>query len=535
MNSQRLILFLVFSVSVLFLWEAWQRDKQAPVVAGKPAVTVQTATGATVGSTPNSQGLLPSLQKIQVKTDLFAAQIDTRGGDLRELVLLNHGDTTDKNKPFVLLQSHGGAHTYVAQSGLIGAQLPNHTTTFQAEKTAYTLEQGQQSLSVTLRTPATDSVIVSKTYTFKRGSYVVDVSYTLQNTGAQALNAGAYFQLVRDGQPSAGESRSVSVFTGPAVYSEAKKYQKIEFKKLDKHEADFVKQASDGWVAMVQHYFVSAWLPAAQQARENYAETLGNGLYRVGVKLPVVSIPAGGKAEIAMPLFVGPQEQDKLAAAAKGLELVVDYGWLTVFATPLFWVLQHLHSLVQNWGVAIILLTVLVKGAFFPLSAASYRSMAKMKAVAPRLEQIKAQHGDDRQKMHQAMMEMYKTEKINPLGGCLPMLVQIPVFIALYWVLLGSVELRHAPFFGWIHDLSVQDPYYILPIIMGASMWFQSRLNPTPPDPVQAKVMQIMPIVMSVFFLWFPAGLVLYWVVNNLLSIAQQWQINRMLEPAKSV
>jgi YidC/Oxa1 family membrane protein insertase len=325
----------------------------------------------------------------------------------------------------------------------------------------------------------------------------------------------------------------VPTYTGPAVYTDKEKFQKVAFGDIDKGKQPYPKNSNDGWVGMLQHYFLGAWLPKGDTPREFYTRQLQQGLYAAGVILPAGTVAPGASAAISVPLYAGPQEQQKLAALAPGLELAVDYGWLTVIAVPLFWVLQWIHGWAGNWGVAIIILTILIKLLFYPLSEASYRSMAKMRVVAPKLQRLKEQFGDDRQRMQQAMMELYKTEKINPLGGCLPIVVQIPVFIALYWVLLGSVEMRQAPFALWVTDLSTPDPWYILPILMGATMIIQTRLNPEPPDPIQAKVMKIMPVAFSIFFFFFPAGLVLYWLVNNVLSIAQQWHINRSIEGAK--
>jgi YidC/Oxa1 family membrane protein insertase len=373
---------------------------------------------------------------------------------------------------------------------------------------------------------------VTKHYRFKRGSYVVEVSQEIRNTGSEPLSPYAYYKLIRDDKPPKGDSRWVPTFTGVAVYTDKDKYKKVGFGDVSKGKVTLPKDVQDGWIGMVQHYFVSAWLPPQSTPREFYARALGDGLFEAGVIVPAGTAAPESAITSIVPLYVGPQEQDKLAALAPGFDLTVDYGWLTVIAVPLFWVLKHIHDLVSNWGVAIVLLTVLIKLVFFPLSAASYRSMAKMRVMAPKLQKLKEVHGDDRQKLHQAMVELYKTEKINPLGGCLPIVVQIPVFIALYWVLLGSVEMRQAPFMLWINDLSAQDPYYVLPVLMGISMIIQTRLNPEPPDPVQAKIMKIMPIAFSVFFFFFPAGLVLYWLVNNILSIAQQWAINRQLEKA---
>ena len=320
-------------------------------------------------------------------------------------------------------------------------------------------------------------------------------------------------------------------YTGVGVYTDRDKFQKIAFSDIEKNKAVLPKDVSDGWIAVIQHYFLGAWLPKNGTPREFYVRRVDN-LNAAGVIVPVGSIEPGATTAIGVPLYAGPQDQEKLAALAPGLDLAVDYGWLTVLAVPLFWLLSLFYEWVGNWGVAIILLTVIIKLVFYPLSEASYRSMARMRVLAPKMQRLKEQYGDDRQRMQQAMMELYKTEKINPLGGCLPIVVQIPVFIALYWVLLASVELRHAPFMLWIHDLSRPDPWFVLPILMGATMIFQTRLNPEPPDPVQAKVMKIMPIAFSIFFFFFPAGLVLYWLVNNILSIAQQWHINRMLERA---
>jgi YidC/Oxa1 family membrane protein insertase len=351
------------------------------------------------------------------------------------------------------------------------------------------------------------------------------------------LQPNAFFQFTRDGGPAGPPQRFVSTFTGPAFYTDAEKYEKVEFSEIDKASAKLPPKSGNGWVAMVQHYFVSAWLPPMakdpQTLYEFYAAKVDNTLYRIGVKIPLASVPPGGKTTLDVPLYSGPQEQDALNLIAPGLDRVVDYGRVRIIAEPLFAVLDWLHQWVTNWGIAIILLTCLIKAIFFPLSAASYKSMARMRVLSPRLAKLKEQFGDDRLKMNQAMMDLYKTEKINPLGGCLPIVVQIPVFISLYWVLLASVELRNAPFYLWIHDLSSPDPYCVLPVIMTATSYIQVLLNPAPTDPAQAMVMKIMPLAFGVMFFFFPAGLVLYWVVNNVLSIAQQWQITRMIESGK--
>jgi len=356
------------------------------------------------------------------------------------------------------------------------------------------------------------------------------VELQLNNEGAGTHQAHGYYQLVRDGNPPEGDSKMLPTYTGAVIYNPKDKFQKVTFEDIAKGKAPYSKTADEGWIGIVQHYFVGAWIPPEKLPREYYTKRLDNGLYAAGVIVPLGKVEPGKTATQSVNLYLGPQDQDKLASIAEGLDLTVDYGWLTVIAVPLFWVLKTLYSWVGNWGVAIILLTVIIKLLFYPLSAASYRSMAKMRVLAPKMQRLKEQYGDDRQRMQQAMMELYKTEKINPLGGCLPILVQIPVFIALYWVLLASFELRQAPFMLWIDDLAAADPYYILPVLMGATMIIQTRLNPEPPDPVQAKLMKIMPIAFSIFFFFFPAGLVLYWLVNNILSIAQQWQITRSME-----
>jgi YidC/Oxa1 family membrane protein insertase len=411
--------------------------------------------------------------------------------------------------------------------------LPNHTTPFRVVSSDFELDSGDEELAIVLQADAVDGREVVLRYTFHRGDYVVDVDYEIANNGDSPIVSHGYFQFLRDGNPATGDSKMRPTFTGAAIYTEESKFTKVDFDDMDKGKVKYPKKANDGWAAFVQHYFVAAWVVEQGLSREYFTRPRDNGLYAVGVIVPVPEISPGASGHISSQLYAGPQNQERMSMLAPGLELTVDYGWLTIIAAPLFWLLSAIHQWVGNWGVAIILLTVIIKLFFYPLSAASYKSMAKMRVLAPKLQKLKETYGDDRQRMQQAMMEMYKTEKINPLGGCLPILVQIPVFIALYWVLLGSVELRNAPFIFWIHDLSAKDPYYVLPILMGLSMIVQSWLSPTPPDPVQAKIMKIMPVVFSVFFFFFPAGLVLYWLVNNILSIAQQWQITRVIERSK--
>ncbi|MBX3650191.1 MAG: membrane protein insertase YidC [Burkholderiales bacterium] len=548
MDSQRLVLFFVFTMSVFLLYESWQRDQQSAARSAAPATVSPTPTPsaapapAVPGAVPAPTALLqPNAaapvaatvsdggQILKVETDLYRAQISTTGGDLVRLELLKHGGTLDRNKEFVLFD-RSKDHVYIAQSGLIGSGLPNHQNAYVAKATEFRLADNANDLEIRLE--AAGDVKAAKIYRFRRDSYVIDVVHEVSNTTAEPIPAHAYFQLVRDSKPPEGDSAMVPTYTGAAVYTEKEKFQKVAFSDIEKDKAPYPKTANDGWIGMLQHYFLGAWLPKDGTPREYYTRQVPQGLYAAGVIVPVGTLAPGATATVAMPLYAGPQEQEKLAALAKGLDLAVDYGWLTVIAAPLFWVLQWVHGWTGNWGVAIIILTILIKLIFYPLSEASYRSMAKMRVVAPKMQRLKEQYGNDRQRMQQAMMELYKTEKINPLGGCLPILVQIPVFIALYWVLLASVEMRQAPFALWIKDLSVPDPWFILPILMGATMIIQTRLNPVPPDPVQAKVMKIMPIAFSIFFFFFPAGLVLYWLVNNILSIAQQWHINGVLERA---
>ncbi len=541
MDTQRLILFAAFFMSVYLLMDAWHREQQPPAAsstsvpaaptAGSPVPAAPTPSATVTPSPPPAGGALQKGETVRVETDLFVAEIDTLGGDLRRLELLAHRDTLDKKKNFVLLQQ-SPEHTYVVQSGLIGNGMPTHRTHYTVETRETKLAPQASTLEVRLAAPAVNGVKATKVYTFHRGSYVVGVSYEIENKTSAALPVDGYFQLVRDSVPPSGDSAMLPTFTGAAVYTDKEKFQKVAFSDIDKGKIPYPKKSNDGWIAMVQHYFLSAWLPPNGAPREFYTERLDNGLYRAGVVVPLARAEPGVTQTPAVSLYAGPQDQETLEKLAPGLDLTIDFGWLTVIAKPLFWVLKWLYGWVGNWGVAIILLTVIIKALFYPLSAASYRSMARMGMVAPRLQKLKEQYGDDRQRMNQAMLELYKTEKINPLGGCLPIAVQIPVFIALYWTLLAAIELRHAPFALWVEDLSVADPYYVLPVLMGATMIFQTYLNPEPPDPVQAKVMKIMPIAFSVFFFFFPAGLVLYWLINNILSIAQQWQIKRAIAGA---
>jgi YidC/Oxa1 family membrane protein insertase len=533
--DKRIITLMIFIFSGLMLWEAWQKQVNPPKppvaasadaktgVAAVPALPGATATGATAMPT---QDAVPQGERITVRTDKLLAEIDTAGGGLRKLTLLQHFAADQTDKPLVLMQD-SGAPFYITQSGLLGKDLPNHNTRYTAEAKDYTLEAGKDTLEVKLSAPDANGVKVSKRFTFRRDSYEIDESYDIVNGGSDALTPSAYFQFLRDGTPPPGNQRFVSTFTGPAIYTDKSKFHKIDFSDIDKGKASVPIKSSDGWVALVQHYFVAAWLPKAGGELEFYTKKVNDKFYSAGVVVGGAPIAAGATGSVSSRLYAGPQEVDKLEKIAPGLGLTIDYGWLTIVAAPLFWLLSKIHDFVGNWGVAIILLTVLIKAAFYGLQAKSYKSMAQMKVLAPKVEKLKQQYGDDRNKLNTAMMELYRTEKINPLGGCLPVLVQMPVFIALYWILLGSVELRHAPFALWIKDLSAPDPFYVLPVLYGISMYITTKMSPAPADPIQAKMMTIMPLVFGIFFFFFPAGLVLYWVVSNTLSIAQQWSIAR--------
>jgi YidC/Oxa1 family membrane protein insertase len=556
-DTQRLILMVIFGTSAFLLWNAWEKEHAPPPpaivksattalpAAGQPAdvpapkaPNAAPVPGAAIPGAPPA-GAASTGQKIEIKTDLYTAQFDSAGGVLVQLALAQHHDPFDPGKPYLALQSNA-ERRFIAQSGLRGTGMPNHYTAYEVLPGPRELAPGQDTLELKLRATAANGDKVLRTLTFHRGSYLIDDSYEITNAGTAPLTPSAYFQLTRDTKQAVVQnSMAPASFVGPVVYNEADKFKKIEFGELDKLAADpqrkspFTKSADNGWIGMIEHYFVAAWLPSDEkkQAREFYTRKLDNGLYAAGVVVDGAPIAPGATGTITVPLYVGPQDQDVLAKTAKGLDLVVDYGVFTIIAAPLFMLLKWLHGLIGNWGWAIIAMTIMIKGAFYPLNAASARSMAKMKIVGPKMKALQEQYKDDKQQLQIKMMELYKQEKINPLGGCLPILVQIPVFIALYWVLLSAVELRHAPWIGWIKDLSAPDPFFILPVIYAITAWLQVKLSPTPvTDPVQQKIFQIMPIAFSVLFIFFPAGLVLYWLVNNTLQIAQQWHVNRMLE-----
>lgn len=554
MELRRTLLIVAMAVVGYLLLINWQRDygtvaqpkvaeSNAPAKAPTdvPVATPQSAGSEDVPvvSAPKEVSAQPGSvtapgNLVSVMTDVLDVKIDLKGGDIVEVALPKYTESVNSNKPFVLLDNTPQS-TFIAQSGLIGqgpdasaAGRPN----YQVAASNFTLQQGEKTLQVVLTLPAENGVEIRKVYEFQRGDYLIRLRYEVANHSNAPWTGMMFGQLKRDSSkdPSAGGSRvGMSTFLGAAWWTPEKSYNKRPLKKLS--EEPLKVSETGGWIALVQHYFVTAWVPDAKSVN-TYTTRVQSGNNFLGFTGPDVTVAPGQAKTFSAALYTGPKIQKHLKAISDGLELTVDYGILWFIAQILFWLLVKIHAIVGNWGWAIIILTILVKAAFFQLSATSYRSMANMRRVAPEIQRLRDQHGNDRAKMSQAMMELYKKEKINPLGGCLPILVQMPVFIALYWTLMESIELRHAGWILWIHDLSAMDPYFILPLIMGASMFVQTSLNPAPADPMQARVMKLMPIVFTFMFLWFPAGLVLYWVVNNVLSIAQQTIITRQIEKA---
>jgi YidC/Oxa1 family membrane protein insertase len=565
-DIRRTILWVIFGFSLVMLWDQWQlyNGRNATFFPGATPTVAQPQGPAGAASVPNSlpnsvptasgnlagaeqiAGAVPAApattaaaarELVVVDTDVFKLTFDTEGGSLVKAEMLKHADMADKKSNFILFDDSKD-RVYLAQSGLIagagGPALPTHKTVMTLAPGERSLKEGSQTLELRFESAEVGGFQLIKTYTLRRGSYVVAVKHEVVNAGSTALAPQLYLQLVRDGNKPPGESSFYFTFTGPAVYTEAKKYQKVEFSDIEKGSIDIEKSAENGYVAMVQHYFASAWLLGDGIKRELFMRKVDTNLYSVGMIAPLDSIAPGARKTVATTLYAGPQEEKVLESLTPGLELVKDYGWLTILAKPLYWLLDKLHSFISNWGWSIVALVLLLKIAFYWLNAKAYSSMAKMKAVNPRIMEMRERLKDNPQQMQQEMMRIYREEKVNPMGGCFPIMVQIPVFIALYWVLLASVEMRNAPWIGWIHDLSSPDPYYILPIIMTLTTVLQTSLNPAPPDPLQAKMMWFMPLAFSVMFFFFPAGLVLYWITNNVLSIAQQWVINtRMGVPPK--
>ena len=557
-DIRRTILWVVFGFSMVLLWDQWQiYNGHKATFFPAPAVKSEATTAAPAanpGAVPTTAGVPPAAptagspqavpggastdaaksarELIDVETDVLKLRLDSEGGSLLRAELLKHADAHHAGQSVVLLDE-SRERVYLAQTGLIpaagGAALPTHKTPMTLTTQERRLAEGAKELKLRFESATVNGVKLVKTYVLRRGAYDITVEHEVINQGAAAVTPQLYVQLVRDGNKPEGESSFYSTFTGPAVYTSAKKYQKVEFSDIEKNKVDIEKQSQDGYVAMVQHYFASAWwLPNGLQ-RDLFARKIDNNLYAVGMIAPLQTLETGKTQTLAAHLFVGPQEEHNLEALYPGLELVKDYGWLTILAKPLFWLLDQLNHQLHNWGWSIVALVFLLKIAFYWLNAQAYRSMGKMKAINPRIMEMRERLKDNPQQMQMEMMKIYREEKVNPMGGCLPIAIQIPVFIALYWVLLSTVEMRNAPWIGWVHDLAAPDPYFILPVLMTLSTLLQTWLNPTPPDPIQAKMMWIMPLAFSVMFFFFPAGLVLYWLTNNILSIAQQWVINKQL------
>ncbi len=549
MDNQRLILFFALAAVLFLIYSAWMedygrpaqpqvvQDGSAPLGVPSPALpedvpqVVTSPDALTPGPSAAEVLAAPTETPIRVETDVFHLEISPRGGTLSAAWLLDYSTVAERpDEPFQLLKPVP-PNLFIAQSGLLGEDpslLPTHEAIFEGSQTLYQLGPNDDTLDVELVWANDAGIEVRKRYSFERGNYLIRISHSITNATDAPLVTRQYNQLQRTELYDPNESRFIYTFAGGVYYSPEDKYKKVSFDDMRKGKLD--RSVVDGWIAMMQHYFLAAWIPPRGVAESFYTNVLADSRYIIGKYSPAVSVAPGATHVFENQLFVGPKLQDKLASVAPGLELAVDYGWLTVIAQPIFWVLSKIHMVVGNWGWSIIFLTILIKLAFYKLSETSYKSMANMRQLAPRLQALKDRYGDDKQRLNQAMMEMYKTEKINPLGGCLPILIQIPVFIALYWVLLESVELRYAPFILWLDNLSAPDPYFILPLVMGVSMFVQMKLNPPPPDPMQAKIMMALPFIFTVFFAFFPSGLVLYWTVNNLLSIAQQWHITRTIE-----
>jgi YidC/Oxa1 family membrane protein insertase len=552
MDNMRLILFAALAFVLLLLYQAWVQDygpistppqqadsslqpsdaQQSQAVGQDIAVPdVAAVSDALKGVAPKTMPTQSVDETVSVETDLFKAEFSKRGGTLVSLYLRDYSINPDTPDQKFRLLKQTEPNLYIAQSGLIGSEkelAPTHESLFTTEQSAYKLDDASNELSVEFRWSHPSGVEVTKTYKFTRGKYLIDAVQTVKNDSRNNWTARAYTQLQRSEPYEPGKSSFIYTYTGGAYYTPEQKYEKVSFE--DMTDSKLNLEVTDGWIALLQHYFVGAWIPPRAEQQHFFTNYLPGPRYLIGMYTDAVTVSTGATHSFKASLYVGPKLQNELANVAPGLELTVDYGWLTILAKPIFWLLDKLHSLVNNWGVAIILLTILIKLAFYKLSETSYKSMANMRKMTPRLQALKDRYGDDKERLNQAMMEMYKKEKINPLGGCLPILIQIPVFIALYWVLLESVEMRQAPFALWLNNLSAPDPYFVLPLLMGVSMFIQQKLNPAPVDPMQAKIMMSLPFVFTVFFAFFPSGLVLYWTVNNVLSIAQQWHITRNIE-----
>jgi len=545
MDNIRLFLMFALAYTGFLLWQAWQEDygqnqQVAEPVAieqsgaqSVPQVPTVAAVDSALPDTPeltNDKANASGSKLIQVETDTFHITIDTRGGSVVAAYLQEYPVSVEQQDVKFQLMGTSPRDYFIAQSGLLSADkdsAPSHEAVYQAQQEKYVLADGADNLSVDLEWTGPEGLKATKRYVFSRGSYQIELQHIVSNGSAQPWNGREYRQLQR-GEPTDTGNVMMYTYTGGVIYSQEEKYQKYDFEELAGGKLDV--DVGDGWIAMIQHYFLAAFVPPRGETNHFYGNGLANGRYVIGGYTPAATIEPGESHTFRGDFYAGPKIQEKLSAIAKGLDLTVDYGWLSMIAQPMYWILSWINDIVKNWGWTIIIFTILIKLVFFKLSETSYRSMANMRKLTPRIQALKDRYGDDKQRMQQAMMEMYKKDKINPLGGCLPMLVQMPFFIALYWVLMESVELRQAPWIFWLQDLSIKDPYFILPVIMGATMFIQQKLNPAPPDPMQAKMMMMLPFVFTIMFAFFPSGLVLYWVMNNTLSIAQQYVITKRIE-----
>ena len=554
---QRAFLWMIFLLALFMLWDAWQVRNGNPSFFGTPEA-VQEQVVENANTTAAGDVKVPADSKavasevnvtitkpVVVTTDLFKITFDANGASVARAELLKERQTPDwktrglpglilgeeeqQDAGNVVLFDTSAQHVYKAETGLVGGNFPNHRTAFRLITDTLDMKEGQDTLNVSFAA-SQGNVELIKTYVFHRGHYGIDVKHEVRNKGNVAISPSVYMQLTRDDGKVASDSAFYNTFTGPAAYTEAEKFQKIDFDSIADNDTDLPSQSNEGWIAMLQHYFLTAWVPQQDINRELYTRQLDKHLYAIGSIVAVGEVAPGAEKVVDSTLYVGPQDQRRLEYIAPNLDLVVDYGWLTFLAKPIYWLLAFLQGLVGNWGWAIVLLTVLVKAILYPISAAGYKSMARMRDVAPRMKAIQEKYGNDKQALNQAMMELYRREKINPAGGCFPILLQIPVFLALYWVLLATVELRGASWLLWVNDLASPDPYLILPLLMVATMIIQMKISPRPTDPTQAKVMMIMPVVFGVMFFFFASGLVLYWLTNNVLSIWQQWYVNKQIE-----
>jgi len=533
MENVRFVLIVILSMISLMLWEAWQAD-----YGPKPETTAQQTIVDSNGNiipAPANNSELPVFESatksiITVTTDVYHLEIDTKGGTIRNLDLLDYSIVKGEDE-LVRLLDGSPEKLFLGQSGLISSgdstALPSHNVELFSTKSNYELKAGENTLSVPLTWADNEGLIYTKTYTFTRGSYAIQLAQKVDNNSAKNWSGRQYTQLLRVPYSDEQGNTFIRTYAGGVVYTEEEKFQKIDFE--DMAEVDLKVKSIGGWSGMIQHYFATAWVPPVADEQHFFTKELSDARYVIGSYSNPLTITANSSDTFHSQLFVGPKIQPTMEAIAPGLELTVDYSWLTVIGKPIYSLLNFIHDYIQNWGFAIMGVTLCIKALFFPLSAASYKSMAKMRKLQPRLAQLKESYGDDRQRFNEEMMGLYRKEKVNPMGGCLPIMVQIPVFISLYWVLIETVELRQAPFLLWVQDLSAKDPYFVLPVIMGITMFLQQRLNPAPVDPLQAKIMRMFPIVFTVFFLFFPAGLVLYWVTNNTLSIIQQWYITKKI------